>query len=79
MPKKKKTKKRVKKKKKPLRKPRNRVLKKKSKKKLSKPKAEKELIIKTKKEWISKAIVNKSQYEKKYNESIKDNDGFWKK
>ena len=31
-----------------------------------------------KKDWISKALVNKSQYFKKYNESIKDNDGFWK-
>ena len=39
----------------------------------------KETIYKTKKDWISKAIVNKSQYLKKYNESIKDNDGFWKK
>ena len=35
----------------------------------------KETIYKTKKEWISKATVNKSQYTKKYNESIKDNDG----
>ena len=41
--------------------------------------AVKEIIYKTKKEWISKATVNKSQYEKKYNQSIKDNDGFWKK
>ena len=39
----------------------------------------KETIYKTKKDWISKATVNKSQYTKKYNESIKDNDGFWKK
>ena len=39
----------------------------------------KEIIYKTKKDWISKATVNKSQYTKKYNESIKDNDGFWKK
>ena len=42
-------------------------------------KVEKELIYKTKKDWISKALVNKSQYEKKYKASIKDNDGFWKK
>ena len=42
-------------------------------------KKEKELIYRTNKEWISKAIVNKSEYEKKYNISIKDNDGFWKK
>ncbi len=39
----------------------------------------KETIYKTRKDWISKAIVNKSQYLKKYNESIKNNDGFWKK
>ena len=31
-------------------------------------KEEKELIYKTKKDWISKALVNKSQYEKKYKE-----------
>ena len=42
-------------------------------------KEEKELIYKTKKDWISKALVNKSQYEKKYKASISDNDGFWKK
>ena len=48
-------------------------------KKFSKIKVEKELIYKTKKEWISKSVVNKSQYEKKYKDSINDNDGFWKK
>ena len=40
---------------------------------------EKELIYRTKKDWVNKALVNKSQYEKKYKSSIKDNDGFWKK
>ena len=40
---------------------------------------EKELIFKTKKDWISKATVNKSQYEKKYKTSLSDNDSFWKK
>ena len=40
---------------------------------------EKELVFKTKKDWITKATVNKSQYEKKYKESIDDNDSFWKK
>ena len=40
---------------------------------------EKELVYKTKKDWISKATVNKSQYEKKYKTSISDNDNFWKK
>ena len=78
MPIKKKSKKRSKKKK-TIPKVKKKVSKKRLKKKLSKPQAEKELIIKTKKEWISKAIVKKSQYEKKYNSSIKDNDGFWKK
>ena len=39
----------------------------------------KELIIKTRTEWIKKALVNKSDYEKKYNKSIKNNELFWKK
>ena len=55
------------------------ITKKKNKTKSVSPKKEKELIYKTKKDWISKALVNKSQYEKKYKSSIKDNDGFWKK
>ena len=55
------------------------ITKKKSKVKSFAPKQEKELIYRTKKDWISKALVNKSQYEKKYKASIKDNDGFWKK
>ena len=37
-------------------------------------KKQKETIYKTKKDWISKALVNKSQYEKKYKASISDND-----
>ena len=41
--------------------------------------SEKEQIIKTKSEWIRQAYVNKKAYEKKYNESIKNNDKFWKK
>ena len=53
-------KKKVKKKKK------KKIIKKKSKVKSFAPKQEKELIYKTKKDWISKALVNKSQYEKKY-------------
>ncbi len=36
-------------------------------------------IYKVKSEWVKKAIVNKNNYEKKYNQSIKDNDGFWRK
>ena len=39
----------------------------------------KELVYKTKKDWTNKATVNKSQYEKKYKESLSDNDGFWRK
>ncbi len=65
--------KKVKKKKKKI------ITKKKTKTKSVTPKIEKELIYRTKKEWIGKALVNKSQYEKKYKASIKDNDGFWKK
>ena len=38
-----------------------------------------ELIFKTKKDWVSKATVNNKEYQKKYKQSIKDNDGFWKK
>ena len=41
--------------------------------------SKKKLIIKTKSDWIKKAIVNKKSYEKKYNDSIKNNDSFWKK
>ena len=51
----------------------------KAKKKKSTNNEEKELIYKTKKEWISKATENKSQYEKKYKSSLSDNEGFWKK
>ena len=49
------------------------------KKKKKSVKLEKELIIKTKSDWIKKGFVNKKTYEKKYNESIKNNDAFWKK
>ena len=57
---------------------------KRSRKKTNKKKDEiketpKELIIKTKYEWIKKGLVNKKIYEKKYNDSIKNNDAFWKK
>ena len=38
-----------------------------------------ELILKTKPEWLKSAFVNKSKYQKKYNESIKNNNSFWKK
>ena len=39
----------------------------------------KELIFKVPKKWSNSAYVNKSQYEKKYKLSIKDNETFWKK
>ena len=38
-----------------------------------------ELIYKTKSDWIKKATVNKSGYQKKYSESLKNNDNFWRK
>ena len=40
---------------------------------------DKELIFKTKPEWVKAALVNKTQYQKKYTESIKNNNEFWKK
>ena len=40
---------------------------------------EKELILKTKPEWIKGALVNKTKYQKKYSDSIKNNNEFWKK
>ena len=38
-----------------------------------------EKIYKTKSEWIKKALVTKTLYEKKYNQSLKENDSFWRK
>ena len=38
-----------------------------------------ELIFKTKQEWVKNSLANKSQYQNKYNESIKNNNAFWKK
>ena len=38
-----------------------------------------EIIFKNKSEWIRTSLVNKAQYQKKYNESIKNNNNFWKK
>ena len=48
-------------------------------KKIKKQEGPKEVIYKVKTDWIKKATVNKSEYEKKYRQSLKDNDGFWKK
>ena len=53
--------------------------KKKTKTKSKKNLEKKELIIETKSEWIKKGIVNKKVYEKKYKESIKNNNEFWAK
>ena len=58
--------------------------KKKTKKKLQKKQkkvknSSSELIFKTKPEWIKTGLANKAQYQKKYNESIKNNNTFWKK
>ena len=38
-----------------------------------------EVIIKTKPEWIRSSLANKSKYQKKYSQSIKNNDEFWEK
>ena len=53
--------------------------KKKSSKKIKDNSSSHELIFKTQPEWIKSGIVNKSQYQNKYNESIKNNNAFWKK
>ena len=50
-----------------------------SNKKIKELETNEELLIKTKAEWIKKALVNKLKYEKKYKKSIKNNDEFWKK
>ena len=34
---------------------------------------DKELILKTKSEWIKNALVNKTKYQKKYSDSLKNN------
>ena len=47
--------------------------------KISKPSGPKELIFKVPKKWSNTAYVDKKAYEKKYKNSIKDNEGFWKK
>ena len=45
----------------------------------NKSKESTEKIYKTKSEWVKKAIVNKSLYEKKYKESLRNNNDFWAK
>ena len=39
----------------------------------------KELIIKTKPQWIKSSLATKSEYLDKYSKSIKNNDEFWRK
>ena len=58
----------------------------KKRKKVSKKKLSKEikdidgnLVFKVSEKWSNQAYVNKSQYEKKYNLSIKNNEDFWAK
>ena len=36
-------------------------------------------VFKVSESWAKQALINKSKYNKKYNHSVKDNDGFWKK
>ncbi len=76
------------KKRKKNKKKRNKVKKRKSSKKIKKvnKKSSKEtrdsdgnLILKVSETWAKQAYVNKSQYEKKYKLSIKDNENFWAK
>ena len=40
---------------------------------------EQEIIIKTKPQWVKSSLTSKDQYKKKYSDSIKNNDEFWKK
>ena len=59
-------------------------IKKKSSKKISSAKKvnktlSSELIFKTKQEWIKNSLANKSQYQNKYNDSLKNNNSFGKK
>ena len=51
----------------------------KKKSKKIKSKEQSELIIKTRPEWIKASLANKATYQKKYSDSIKNNNEFWKK
>ena len=37
-----------------------------------------EIVIKTKPEWVKNSVANRTQYQKKYTDSIKSNDNFWR-
>ena len=73
------TRKKVKRIKRRIKKRRKKSKKKFSRNKKTKNSESKELVFKVPKKWSNSAYVNKSQYEKKYKLSIKDNEGFWKK
>jgi len=53
-------------------------IKKKVLKKKVKIQKEKELVFKTRPEWVKSALINKTKYQKKYYDSIKNNNEFWK-
>ena len=53
-------------------------IKKKVLKKKVKIQKEKELVFKTRPEWVKSALINKTKYQKKYSDSIKNNNEFWK-
>ena len=74
----KKTKKKIKKLKRRKKRIKKQSKKKKKTKKIISSKS-KELLFRVPKKWSNSAYVNRSQYEKKYKLSIKDNEGFWKK
>ena len=74
MAKRKKKKRRVKK-----RKIKKRKLKKRKKVKKIKSEKSNNSIFKVSAKWARRAYVDKSEYEKKYKLSIRDNEGFWKK
>ena len=79
-----------KKKRKSQKKRKRKSLKKRKSKKISKRKVKKtnsksrsketgEKVYKTKSEWAKSALINKSMYEKKYKESLRNNNDFWAK
>ena len=54
-------------------------IKKKTKIKKENKKSVQEIVIKTRPEWIKNSLANKSKYQEKYSQSIKNNDEFWRK
>ena len=68
-----------KKKKTKVRKKASKKVKKKTKVRKENGKTTPELIIKTRPEWVRNSLANKSKYQEKYSQSIKNNDEFWRK